>query len=211
MNRPRLRKDGWRVAGTRTCAHGFESLLAAIGREFDGKIAGINLSETAVGFGEDGSHHPEGFTAEGYRKAIIALVGALNSAFQQSTTLVYANFMPGDWSMSDGPENLKAVYAAAHELGVGVGGPDIKVNRRWQMRNSYPLIKESSGVVPTGVAVQWGNYQEVDPTTGKPVTVEGIYTFARDYLEVDYIFLGTQPPYFRDGVVPFVEELHKAK
>jgi len=34
------------------------------------------------------------------------------------------------------------------------------------MNNSYGFIDESGGVIPTGVAVQDGNYEHINPKTG---------------------------------------------
>jgi len=39
------------------------------------------------------------------------------------------------------------------------------------MRNSYPLLKEYVGRIPTGIAVQDGNYEHTNPNTGKAVTL----------------------------------------
>lgn len=183
----------------------FHKLIHALGDRFDGEIEGLNLSETAVGFGETGVLYPEGFSPDRYRDAIIKTMSELKAAFPNTTVIVYANFMPGDWNKWDECDSLRAVYAAAQRMGVGVGGPDIKVNKRWQMFNSYPLIREASGHVPAGVAVQWGNYEVANPETGKQVTIEDIYAFARGYLKLDYIFWEPQPPFFKKAVIPFVE------
>jgi hypothetical protein len=56
-------------------------LLVALGKEFDGKIQGLNLPETAVDFGESGRLFPKGFTAEIYRAAIITNMMVLKRAF----------------------------------------------------------------------------------------------------------------------------------
>jgi hypothetical protein len=53
----------------------FHKLLLALGREFDGKIEGINLAETAVSFGESWRLFPKGFTPAIYRAAVPALSG----------------------------------------------------------------------------------------------------------------------------------------
>src|SRR5262245_60962267 len=59
-------------------------LLFALGKGFDGKVAGINLAETAVDFGETGKLVPAGFTAEKYRDAIIENMKILKQAFPKS-------------------------------------------------------------------------------------------------------------------------------
>src|SRR5688572_10055444 len=48
----------------------FRLLLLALGKEFDGKIEGINLAETSVVFGETGKLFPAGFTHQAYRDEI---------------------------------------------------------------------------------------------------------------------------------------------
>ena len=101
----------------------FHKLLKTLGQEFDGKVEGVNLPETIVGFGTGGDLHPDGFGFDRYRSATIENMAALKSAFPTSVTIQYANFMPGDELPAT---YLKDVYQAAERLGVGVGGPDIK-------------------------------------------------------------------------------------
>jgi hypothetical protein len=174
-------------------------LFAALAKEFDGRIAGINTEETSIGFGTTGKLFPKGFTPEAYRDATIANIKELKGAFPKSITMVYANFMPG------GRPHLEAVYKAARESNIAVGGPDVLPFRPFQKANSYPLIRESSGKVPTGLAVQDGNYGDVDPKTGKRATIPDLLKFGRDELQLDYIFWCTEEPYFSSEVVPFIK------
>ena len=160
-------------------------------------------------FGESGKLHPPGFTNEIYRDAIIANMKALKRAFPKSVTLQYANFMPGEWRPSEDKGYLRAVYDAAKELKVGVGGPDVLPNRRGQMGSSYPLIKEMSAFIPVGIAVQDDNLAEINRKTNQRVTVAELYEFARDYLGADYIFWGTQEPYYSSEIVPYLAALRK--
>jgi hypothetical protein len=148
--------------------------------------------------------HPAGFSFEGYRDAVIANIKALKRAFPKSTTLVYANFMPGEWRAINDRGYLAAVYRAAREVGVGVGGPDLMPHRPGQVKTSYPLIRESSGIVPTGIAVQDGNLEEVNPRTRKRVTVAELIDYATNNLGTDYIFWGTQEPFYSSDVVPYL-------
>ena len=91
--------------------------------------------------------------------------------------------------------------AAAH---VGVGGPDLLPYREGQLKGSYPLIRAASGLVPTGIAVQDGNLEQTTPKTGKRVSVDELLEFAMQYLRVDYIFWGTQEPYYSAEVIPLL-------
>jgi hypothetical protein len=181
----------------------FHKLLTALGKEFDGKIEGINLPETAVDFGETGRLFPPGFTARVYRDAVFSNMEALKRAFPTSVTMQYANFMleePGDTKRA----YLRSVYEKAVELKVGVGGPDLLPWRPGQMRNSYPLLREFAGRVPTGIAVQDGNYANVNPKTGKRVTLDELMEFGTGYLGVKYVFWCTEEPYYSREVVPFL-------
>ena len=88
-----------------------------------------------------------------------------------------------------------------------MGGPDIKVYRKAQMDNSYPLIRNSHGIIPTGVAVQDGNYDILNIKTGKKVTVPEILDFAKQYLRLDYIFWCTEEPYYSKEVLPMLRKI----
>ncbi len=185
----------------------FHQLLFALGKEFDGRIEGINFAETSVGFGESGRLFPNGFSFEVYRDAIITNMKALKRAFPKSVVMQYANFMPGEWRPTNDKGYLQAVYRAARELQVGVGGPDLLPYRPGQLKSSYPLIREAAGIVPTGIAVQDGNYEDVNPQTGKRITIAELMDFATNYLKVDYIFWCTQEPYYSAQVIPFLKHI----
>ena len=178
----------------------FHLLLSALGAKFDGQIAGINLAETAIGVKEGEA----GFTNSGYRDAVIANMAALKQAFPKSVTMQYANFMPGEWLPWENKGYLQRVYEAARRLKVGLGGPDLLPHRKGQLSHAYPRIAESHGVVPTGVAVQEGNYQHQHPKTGRRLTVSELHGFARDTVKVDYIFWSTQEPFYTRDVLPYL-------
>jgi hypothetical protein len=143
----------------------FHKLLFALGKEFDGKIEGINLPETSVMFGESGKLFPKGYGFEIYRDAVIDNMKALKRAFPKSVAMQYANFMPGEWLPKRDKSYLRSVYKEAGELKLAVGGPDLLPYKPGQMNHSYLLIKESAGIVPTGIAVQDGNYEYTNPKT----------------------------------------------
>lgn len=179
-------------------------LFMALGKEFDGKIEGINLAETAIDFGKTGRLRPKGFSPELYREAIITNMKALKRAFPKSVVMQYANFMPGEWLPGDDQSYLRSVYKAAREAGVAVGGPDLLPFRRPQLNHSYPLLKESSGLVPTGIAVQEGNYADKNPAKGQRLSIAELLQFATDTLKVDYVFWCTEEPYYSKELIPFL-------
>jgi hypothetical protein len=175
-----------------------DKLFAALGKEFDARIEGINLAETSSGYGWTGKLFPKGYAHEIYRDAIIANMKALKRAFPKSIAMIYANFMPG------GKGFLEPVYKAARESNIAVGGPDVLPFRPFQHANSYPLIRASAGIVPTGLAVQDGNYGDVDSKMGRRATIAELLKFATDDLKLDYIFWCTEEPYYSEEVVPFM-------
>jgi hypothetical protein len=128
----------------------------------------------------------------------------LKRAFPKSIAMVYANFMPG------GRPFLEAVYQAARESHVAVGGPDLLPFRPFQRANSYPLIRQSAGIVPTALAVQDGNYGDVDPKKERRATIAELLKFATDDLKLDYIFWCTEEPYYSNELIPFMRSTTKA-
>lgn len=177
-------------------------LFDALGAAFDGKIEGITLPETAVEFGDSGRLFPDGFSFELYKDAVIMNMKALKKAFPKSIAMQYANFMPADGLPGAHRAYLRRVYQAAADDTIAVGGPDLLPYKRSQMRNSYPFIHDRPAHVPAGIAVQWGNFEHVNPKTGKQVTLAEMLDFANDYLKVDYLFWGTQEPYYSEKLLP---------
>jgi len=185
----------------------FHKLLFALGKEFDGRIEGINFAESSVGVGTSGRLFPTGFSFEIYRDAIITNMKVLKRAFPRSVAMQYGNFMPGEWRPTNDKGYLRAVYEAAKKSNVGVGGPDLMPYRPGQLGTSYPLIREAAGIVPTGIAVQDGNLEAVNPKTGKKVDAAELMMFATEYLKVDYVFWGTEEPYYSADVIPFLRRI----
>jgi hypothetical protein len=182
-------------------------LLSELGKNFDGRIAGINMPETSVDFGSTGRYFPAGFSPEIYRDAIKSYMRAAKGAFKKSIVMQYANFMPGEWLPREDRGYLSSIYEYGKAIGVGLGGPDVKVNKKAQMDHSYRLLPSVSGNVVTGIAVQYGNYEESNPMTGRKVTIADIYRFCQEVLKIDYIFWSTQEPYFERDVLPYLQQL----
>lgn len=188
----------------------FASLLKALGDAFDGRIEGINLQETAINWLGDSV---SGFTPWDYEKGVKANMLALRRAFPHTTTMVYANFMPGEWLPIDDMGYLKRIYQYGESIGVGLGCPDLLMERKGQLNHALAQMHEGTFTVPLGVAVQDGNY------IGETGAIKGhggdgigddmienrvpkLYAFALDFLKVDYMFWVNQEPYFESQVLP---------
>lgn len=182
-------------------------LFAALGKRFDSIVEGINTEETAVTFGDKPLLHPQGFTFKNYTDAVIKNLTELKKAFPKSTMIVYANFMPGGFLPYQDSSYLKAVYYFAWKNHIGVGGPDLLPYKPEQMANSYGFIKSSYKKVPTGMAVQDGTTNYINPNTKQKITAREIYQFAENYLHLSYIFWGTEQPFFGSEVIPLLKSV----
>jgi hypothetical protein len=202
------RFDGWvaRRWDAKVAEH-FHALLAALGEQFDGRIAGLNLAETAIAFGDDPAQWPEGFTPARYAAATRDTLDAARAAFGKSPVVVYANFMPGEWLPWEDHGYLRGVHAHAAKIGVGVGGPDLRPLAKGQQNHILPLLRARPAGVVGALAVQDGNLDEVDPKTKQPLTPQDLLRIAREDLRLDFVFWGTQEPHFSAAILPLLREL----
>lgn len=183
----------------------FALLLEALGKEYDGKIAGVNLQETAIGVG---SKRDTGFTVQGYIQGLKENMVALKKFFPTSVTMIYANFIPGEWLPWDDKGYLRDIYQYGEEIGVGLGGPDLMVTRKAQLNHALKFMHEGQYTVPIGIAVQDGNYfgktgdEKDDSGNGsRQNLVPLLHAFAKDFLRVSYMFWANQKPYFEEDVL----------
>jgi hypothetical protein len=181
----------------------FALLLEALGEEFDGKIEGINLQESAVGVS---NKTDTTFTNEHYVESLKINMLALKKAFPKSTTMQYANFMPGEWLPCEDKGYLRSIYRYGQEVGVGLGGPDLMFKRKGQLNHTIAMMHESDYTVPLGVAIQDGNYIGITGSTEVITSRENIvpvlHAFAKDFMKVNYMFWVCQEPYFSEDVIP---------
>ncbi len=184
----------------------FALLFRALAAEFDGAIEGIVIPETSIGF-ENPELAPPGFSPESYAEGIRATLSAARSAFSRSCVILYANFMPGE-SLPDNDRGfLRGVHEHAAAIGAGVGGPDVLPYRPFQRAHSLALIERRPPGALAGMAVQDGNLADRDRRSGARITVPELYDFARTRLRLDYLFWGTEEPYFTAEVLPFLRGL----
>jgi hypothetical protein len=193
----------------------FALLMKALGNEFDGKIEGINLQESAVGVNDDSDPT---FTPERYAECLKENMLSLKKAFPLSVTMQYANFMPGEWLPWDDKGYLRSLYQYGQEIGVGLGGPDLMVQRTGQLNHLIAMMHEHEYTVPLGIAVQDGNYigitgadQDYKENLDKEVNerknlVPLLHAFAKEFLRVSYMFWVHQEPYLGEDVIPCMKE-----
>jgi hypothetical protein len=181
----------------------FAALLTALGTQFDGKIEGINLQESAI---EVTPETDPSFAPSLYAESLKVNMLALKSAFPISTTMIYANFMPGEWLPWEDHGYLRGIYEFGDKNGIGIGAPDLMVQRKGQLNHALAMMHEHSYSVPLGIAVQDGNYigttASDEVVTQRPNLVPALHAFAQDFLKVTYMFWVNQAPYFEEDVLP---------
>jgi len=121
---------------------------------------------------------------------------ALKQAFPKSVTMIYANFMPGEWLPGNDKGYLRSIYQYGEQIGVGLGGPDLMVKRKGQLNHTIAMMHESHYTAPLGIAIEDGNYigETGDATEDKTKTHENIvpllYAFAKDFFKDKLYVLG---------------------
>ena len=187
----------------------FALFLLAFGEAFDGKIEGINLQETAIDIKEEAD---PSFSEESYVNGVKENMLALKKAFPTSTTMLYANFVPGEWLPWEDKGYLRGLYEYGEEIGVGLGAPDLMVTRKAQLNHPLRMMHEGTFSVPLGIAIQDGNYigktgadsgydEHTDKGGAASSIVPLLHAFAKDFLRVDYMFWVNQKPYFSEHVI----------
>lgn len=181
----------------------FQLLIRKLASQYDGRIYGINLPETAVDFNPH--ELPTGFTPDKYFQAEIQNMLALRQAFTKSLAMQYINFFPGEWNNDH--NYMGRLFATAIKNNIALGGPDVVPYRKGQMKNSYPFFHlYNKKLISVGMAVQEGDYTYQNPKTKDYYNYTGFYQFARDYLGATILFWNTQEPFFSQEFLPKISD-----
>ena len=172
----------------------FQALLSALAKQFDGRIIGVNLPETAIDI--DRKRDKTGFSCDRYFNATLQTMRYARQQFQHSAVVQYVNFWPCEWDNDH--KYMSRVFAAAAQDGIGLGGPDIVPWKKAQMKNAYPFFHRYKGKLPlVAMAVQEPTLRYINPKTGEPFSRDEFVAFAKDYLGVDVIFWSVDAPWLK--------------
>lgn len=170
----------------------YQKLLAALAKQFDGRILGINLAETAIDI--DIKNDTSGFSCDKYFNATIENIRFARSAFKKSHVVQYVNFWPCEWD--DDHRYMSRLFDFAYKNSIGLGGPDIVPEKKAQMKNAYPFFHRYQGKLDlVAMAIQEPTLAYINPKTKKPFTRDEFYSYAKNYLGVDIIFWSTESPW----------------
>jgi hypothetical protein len=173
----------------------YQALLTALAKQFDGRVAGINLPETAIDI--DMKRDKTGFSCDAYFDAEMANLAAARAAFTQSHVVQYVNFWPCEWENDHNYMGRLFEYAAQNQI--GLGGPDVIPYRKGQMKNAYPFFHQMKGKLAlVAMAVQEPTLTYKNPKTGKRFTRAELVDFAQDYLGADIVFWSSQSPWLKE-------------
>lgn len=172
----------------------YQELLRALAQRFDGRVAGVNLPETAVGV--DIERDQTGFTCDVYFAAELENIEFARRVFTKSPVVLYANFWPCEWN--NDKKYMSRTFELAQARGFGLGGPDIVPWRRGQMNNSYPFFNQYKGKLPlVAMAVQEPTLTYTNPKTKRKFTRDEFVDFAENYLGVNIIFWSASAPWLK--------------
>jgi hypothetical protein len=172
----------------------YQILLQALAKQFDGRVYGVNLPETAIEV--DMKHSPAGFSCDTYFNGELENMKAAKTAFTNSYVVQYVNFWPCEWNNDH--KYMSRTFELAVQNGIGLGGPDIVPNRRGQMKNSYPFFHQyKDKLVLIAMAVQEPTLTYTNPATGRTFTKQEFQSFGGEYLGTHLIFWSTSSPWLR--------------
>lgn len=180
----------------------FQKLLIELGRQFDGKIDGINLPETSI---DIVSKQKTAQFCTLYFDSILDNMNTLKKSFKKSAVVQYVNFIPCEWSNSKG--YMEKLFKYALSIGVGIGNPDTVPFKKSQMENSYSFLHSyHHSLAIVAVAVQEPDYIYTNPQTSRNFTIAELYHFNKNYLGSTIIFWNIQEPQFTEKLIPFLEK-----
>lgn len=183
----------------------FQKLLQALGKRFDGRIAGINLTETAIDL--NSKKYPPFFTCNKYFRSVLNNMNVLRSSFNKSYVVQYVNFFPCEWDNDH--QYMSHLFDYAYKHQIGLGGPDVAPYRRGQMKNSYPYFHRYKDKLPlVAFAIQEPDYTYINSKTKKHFSIQELYGFANHYLGAKIIFWNMQEPQFSQSLLPFIAKKH---
>jgi len=167
------------------------ALTEAMGKRFDRhpNFEGVAFQESAMGFTQ-AIQKQHNYTPEAYRDALIQQLTNTRKHFPTSQVFWYMNFLEGRQAY------LAEVIEAVIPHRIAMGGPDVLPDNGALTRLTYPLYEQFKGRLTMFNSVQYDSYKHVHATAGyatKYWTPQQLFVFARDRLNVNYLFWTRKP------------------
>lgn len=184
---------GWRpLVWEKPTLERFQKSIMEVGKELDGKVKDINLSDSSIDISTENADgtmsFSEGFSSREYVEATRNNMRILAASFQESIAMVYLNFLLDDWLPQEDKGYMHDLFAEAQVRGMGAGGSDLMPYCKGHMLHTYSFFNRYPDDLVKGMAVQDTNLRQINPRTEEKNTVKDILDFAENYLGLDYIF-----------------------
>ncbi len=194
----KLQSEGGGICAMRWDPFVIDRMIAlghALGEAFDvhPNFEGVAIQESSLGIPIDVCIK-NGYTSEKYKTALLDILIGLKGNMKRSQVFWYMNFLPQNQG------DLREIAQAIVPYQIAMGGPDILPHRKYMARVSYPLYKAFKDKIPLFCSAQNDSYKHHKNDTNNQtknrvqvhaegyLSMEKIFTFARDDLHVDYVF-----------------------
>ncbi|KAF9920076.1 hypothetical protein BGZ67_001589, partial [Mortierella alpina] len=165
----------------------FQALLSALAKQFDGRISGLNLPESAIDY--DGTLPTS--LCDAYFHAEMENLKHASSVFKKSMVIQYVNAWPCE-TPGHTPYMTQVFLEANEKKTFGLGGPDvIPWNEDFRLEHSYEFFRKyrhQDQLSHVAMAVQTPDFDYINPRTNKTNTIDDFKSFTEDYLGADIIF-----------------------
>jgi len=181
-------------------------LQMMLGASFDKdpNVELFNIEESALGIHCDkvGEY---GYSHKLYLEGLKRRMAGAKAAFPNTNVVQYVNYS----GCGGGNIIVPSIMEYAKEIGVGLGGPDIKIHSQRLSNVVYPYLCMNKNIFPIAYSVQRSNYQQRKVSKNSFYSVKEVFKFGSKNLCMDYVSWVQRKPYFINEVVPLVGELSK--
>jgi len=171
------------------------SLVRALGKSFNSNpyFEGIGFTETSMG---DPLITLSSSQTDNYYKNLLNINKQMRVHFPNTMTFQYANF----------PRKIVQSYVDTFKnTSTALAGPDVFLDEpgllypgnKYSPPGAYTYYPKLSGTLPLAIQVEKANYENTRwDKTGYQPTINELFLFARDELQVNYIFWVRTPEYY---------------
>jgi hypothetical protein len=169
------------------------ALYTALGNRFNKEeyLEGISLDETAID--TSAAKNIPGYSPAIVYAAFKENALATKQAFPDKVVIQQINYAPYD---------LVDYSSWLIQKQIGIGSPDVILHNTTLTGTIYPQYSTYHNDVPTGPDVQWSNYEQNNPETGRSYNAEEILTGMINISNPWYMFWIKREPYFSNDVLP---------
>ena len=165
------------------------ALVRALAKRFNSHpyFEGFGFTETAMG---QPTKPLSVSTKETYYRNLLNLNKLTKASFANTMTFQYTNY----------PRDILESYTKTFkDIGTALAGPDVFLNDVGLNQGLYTYFPKLSGIIPVAIQVEEHSYKCSNfSCSGAKPEMRELLNFARDRLDVNYIFWVRAPGYYRE-------------